>query len=109
MLLWNSTCSPRVRTTVPTDSHVPTCVPLLAGPYFFLANLLWDQTRKQEALELYRFAAGLDDNSDGLARTYLRSARALNRSDEVIRFLEDRVARFGDKSSQPARILFNAF
>ena len=82
--------------------------PFLAAPYFFLANLLWDQQRKEEALELYRFAACLDDSSDGLSRTYLRSARALNRTDEVIHFLEDRSARFGDKSSQPARILFNA-
>lgn len=82
--------------------------PFVAPPYFFLANLLWDQQRKEEALELYRFAACLDDASDGLSRTYLRSARAMNRSDEVIRFLDDRLARFGDKSSQPARILFNA-
>ena len=82
--------------------------PFLAAPYFFLANLLWDQQRQDEALELYRFATCLDDSSDALARTYFRSARAANRTEEAKRLLEDRVARFGDKSSQPARILFNA-
>lgn len=82
--------------------------PYVAAAYFFLANLLWDQQRQDEALELYRFAACLDDQSDGLSRTYFRSARAANRTDEARAFLEDRVQRFGDKSSQPARILFNA-
>jgi tetratricopeptide (TPR) repeat protein len=82
--------------------------PNLAAAFFHLANLLWDQQRKEEALELYRFAACLDDSADGLARQYLRSARALNRTDEALKFLEDRVARFGDKSSQHARTLFNA-
>jgi tetratricopeptide (TPR) repeat protein len=82
--------------------------PYVAAAYFFLANLLWDQQRQDEALELYRFAACLDDQSDGLSRTYFRSARAANRTDEARRFLDDRFRRFGDKSSQPARILFNA-
>ena len=82
--------------------------PNLAVPYYHLASLLWDQQRKEEALELFRFAACLDDTSDGLARHYVRSARAMNRTDEAVHLLEDRVARFGDKSSQHARILFNA-
>lgn len=82
--------------------------PLTPAAYFFLANLLWDQQRQEEGLELYRIAACLDDGSEGLARTYFRSARAVNRSDEAIRFFEDRVARFGDKTSLPARMLFNA-
>lgn len=82
--------------------------PLTPAAYFFLANLLWDQQRQEEGLELYRIASCLDDGSDGLARTYFRSARAANRTDEAIQFFEDRVARFGDKSSLPARILFNA-
>lgn len=82
--------------------------PTYASAYFHLANLLWEQQRKEEALELYRFAVCLDDTSDGLARQYLRSARAMNRTDEALRLFEDRVARFGDRSGQYARILFNA-
>src|SRR5579864_2221944 len=82
--------------------------PLTAYPYYFLANLLWDEQRHEEALPLYRFAACLDDQSEPLARTYFRSARAINHTEEALQFLEDRVRRFGDKSSQPARILFNA-
>jgi tetratricopeptide (TPR) repeat protein len=82
--------------------------PNLAAPYYHLASMLWDQQRKDEALELFRFSACLDDASDGLARHYVRSARAMNRTDEAVRMLEDRVARFGEKSSQHARILFNS-
>lgn len=82
--------------------------PGLASAYFHLAQLLWEQQRKHEALELYRIAYCQDDTSDGLARHYLRCARAVNRTDEAVRLLDDRVRRFGDRSSQYARILFNA-
>jgi tetratricopeptide (TPR) repeat protein len=81
--------------------------PLTAYPYYFLANVLWDQQRQEEALPLYRFAACLDDQSDPLSRTYFRSARAINLTEEALQFFHDRVRRFGDKSSQPARVLFN--
>ena len=68
---------------------------------FHLANLLWDQQRSDEGLELFRFAACLDDSSDGLARQYLQLPPAVNRTDVVVRLLE--TASPDSVSGQPAR------
>ena len=43
--------------------------PFNAGNYYILANLFWDQQRREEALELYRFAACLEDKDEQLVRT----------------------------------------
>jgi tetratricopeptide (TPR) repeat protein len=71
-----------------------------------LAQLLWAQRRFEEALELYGFAACLDDKDEGLARDCFAASRHLKRTEETLRFLRRRFDRFGAKSSQPARTLY---
>ena len=70
-----------------------------------LAEVDRDARRFPEAVELYRFAACLDDKDEGLARNYFQTARYLHREDEALRFLEGRFRRYGTRSSWPARTL----
>jgi cellulose synthase operon protein C len=79
------------------------------GNFATLANLLCDQRRFEEAMELYRFAACLGDKDEGLARCYFAAARHLRRQEETLRFLDRRFRRFGARSSQPARTLYQAY
>ncbi len=82
--------------------------PRHAEHYFYFAHLLWDQRRFDEAFALYRFAACLEDKGEQYARSYFRAARCLGRSEEGLHFLRERFARFGKKSSLPARTLARA-
>lgn len=69
------------------------------------ADLLWDQGRRDEALERYRFASCQADTSEHFARCYFTAARALDRAAEALAFLRARQARLGDRSGWPARSL----
>jgi tetratricopeptide (TPR) repeat protein len=71
-----------------------------------LAQLLWAQRRFEAALELYRFAACLDDRDEGLARDYFLASRHLRQDEETLGFLRRRFERFGARSSQPALTLY---
>src|SRR5262249_50244603 len=73
--------------------------------YLYLANLFWGQRQFDDAFVLYRFAACLDDKGESYARAYFRAARCLARAEEGVSFLRQRFARFGRKSSLPARTL----
>ena len=83
--------------------------PMEAGSYYILANVLWDQRRFDEALELYRFAACLDDKDEQLAESYFAAARCLRQTDIALGFLENRFERFASRSSFPARTLAWAY
>ncbi|HXG12163.1 MAG TPA: tetratricopeptide repeat protein [Gemmataceae bacterium] len=85
------------------------CRPTHASIYSFLANLLWDQRRFEEAVELYRIAACLDDKDEGLARSYFIASRHLRQTDTALQFLRHRYQRLGKRSSLPARTLFWAY
>lgn len=74
--------------------------------YHMLADLFRDRRAFSDALELYRFAACLDDKQEHFVETYFLAARHLKRIDEANRFLRDRVKRYGKQSSQPVRTLF---
>lgn len=69
------------------------------------ANLLWDQGHRDEALELYRLAACLDDRREPNAQAYFRAARALGRADEALAWLRERFDREGHRSNLPGRTL----
>src|SRR3954453_12273898 len=69
--------------------------PVDPGNFTGLANLLWSQRRIEEAMELYRFAACLDDKDEGLARSYFSAARYLKQTEATLHFLEGRFERFG--------------
>ena len=79
-----------------------------AANYYILGNIYWDRRRFEEALELYRFAACLDDKDEQFVRAYFIAAKWFKRTDEVLDWLRNRFERFGRKSNSPARdsILF---
>ncbi|MBV9123631.1 MAG: C39 family peptidase, partial [Planctomycetes bacterium] len=83
--------------------------PTDAGNLYGLANILWEQRQFDQALELYRFAASLEDKDERLARAYFIAARYLRKTGEAMEFLRSRFERFGKLSSQPARTLFWAY
>ena len=77
--------------------------------FYLLANVLNDEGRREEALELYRIAACVDQRNEHRARAYFYAAQSLNRSDEAVELLQDRIDRFGKKSSAPATTVAIAF
>jgi cellulose synthase operon protein C len=79
--------------------------PLDAPGFATLAEVARDGRRLDEAVELYRFAACLDDKDEGLAQTYFATARHIQREDDALQFLEGRARRYGTRSSRPARTL----
>ena len=83
--------------------------PKEAGSCFILAHVLWDQREFAEAMDLYRFAACLNDKEEEFANSYFIAARWFKRTDEALGFLRGRFERFGKKSSFPARTLVNAY
>lgn len=82
--------------------------PTDAANYFTLAGVRWDQRRWDEALELYRFAACLDDKDEQYSRSYFIAATWTRQTETLLRMLRDRFVRYGAKSMQPARTLATA-
>jgi tetratricopeptide (TPR) repeat protein len=80
--------------------------PQAAGHYYELACLLWDLRRFDEALQLYRFAASLEDKVEDYARSWFIASQHFKRTAQALRWLEQRFERFGAKSSLPARTLY---
>ena len=79
--------------------------PMEGGNYFVLASVFWDQRRFAEALELYRFAACLNDKEESFAHSYFVAAQWFKKTEESLQFLRARFERFGAK---PARTLITA-
>ncbi len=73
------------------------------------ASWLWAEQCREEACELLRYAACLEDKNESRSYAYFVSARYLKRTDEVLRFLRDRFARFGAKKSWPAQTLATVY
>ncbi|MDR3401900.1 MAG: tetratricopeptide repeat protein [Chthoniobacter sp.] len=80
--------------------------PLDADNLHSLANLYWDRREFAEATQLYRFAATLRDKVEGYSRSYFLAARHLRQTDTALEMLTRRVEAFGQKSSQPVKLLF---
>jgi tetratricopeptide (TPR) repeat protein len=83
--------------------------PSEAANYYVLANLYADQRRFDESLELYRMAMCLGDKEEQFAHAYFSAATYHKQTDTALDLLRDRFARFGRKSSLPARTLFAAY
>jgi tetratricopeptide (TPR) repeat protein len=79
--------------------------PMEASNYYLLAGLYWDQRRFDEATELYRLAASLDDKNESIAISYFQATVYLKTTEESLAFLCGRFERFGRKSSNPATTL----
>src|SRR5207237_6608637 len=82
--------------------------PYAPAGYYILGNVLWEQRRFQEATDLYRFAASLEDRDEQFAEAYFRAARAVGQAAEAMRFLEARYERTRGKVSGTARAMFYA-
>ncbi len=76
-----------------------------SSAYSLLGSLYIDEQKKRQGVDAIRFAACLDEKNEDRAKKYFYSARIMNETDIAMRFLEDRVSRFGKQSSQPARSL----
>lgn len=79
-----------------------------APAYRCLADLRWSQRRFEEATELYRFAACLDDRNESCSMACFTATRHLRRTDEALRFLEGRCRILQQRSGGPAATLFQA-
>jgi cellulose synthase operon protein C len=73
------------------------------------ANVLWNCNQRDAALEFYRLAASLSEKDESYARTYFVAARYLHQTESVLDWLDDRVHRFGRRSSLPGRTLAWAY
>jgi tetratricopeptide (TPR) repeat protein len=71
-----------------------------------VANVLWRARRGEEALELYRLAACVEDKDEGLVGSYFGAARHFGRVEDAVQWLERRYRRLGSSSSYPVRSLF---
>lgn len=80
-----------------------------ASSYSSLADLYWNQRRFSEALELYRFAACLEDKDEGFAQSYFTASQFLKQTETALAHLRHRFRRSGKKSSLPARTLERAY
>jgi tetratricopeptide (TPR) repeat protein len=69
------------------------------------ADLFWEDGKLEEATELYRFAANLEGFRENLYQSWFIACRRTRRSDEAMAHLQDRFARFGGRSEQPALTL----
>jgi len=83
-------------------------LPSAAPTYCFIADIFWAQRRFEEATELYRFAACLNDKDEQFSFSYFLAMRHLKKEEEALRFLRDRFERFGNQSNLPIRSLFHA-
>ena len=74
-----------------------------------LGDILWIRREREEALQLFRFAACKEERNERLAKVYFSAARIVERTPEVLRLLESRFERFGGKSGLPGHTLFWAY
>jgi tetratricopeptide (TPR) repeat protein len=79
--------------------------PTSARALSILAGIRWSQRHFEEALDLSRLAACLEEANEYLARSYFENANLLGRGEEGLEFLRRRYQRFGHKSGQPAQTL----
>ncbi len=69
------------------------------------ADLCWQDGNLEEATELYRFAANLEGFREALYQTWFIACRRTRHTQEALTHLQDRFARFGRRSEQPALTL----
>jgi tetratricopeptide (TPR) repeat protein len=82
--------------------------PTAAAGYFLLATQWWEHRRFDDATELYRFAATLDDREDQFAEAYFRAARATEQVPEVLRLFQQKAGRAAVPAPAATRALYHA-
>lgn len=78
------------------------------GAVRVFADDLWNDGRRDDALELYRLEIGLAPQDEDRAMHYFRAAHGVRQAEKALQFLKGRHDRYGAKSSQPVRTLFQA-
>jgi cellulose synthase operon protein C len=91
-----------IRRLIRSNQHGP------AG-YGLLSSVAWDAGRRDEALELKRFAACLEPTRENYAKDYFIAASNMGLQNEAIQFLKERFERFGPKSALPGVTLAWAY
>ena len=78
--------------------------PMEGGNYFVLASVYWDQRRFAESLELYRFAACLNDKEETFAHSYFVAAQWFEKDGGIAPIPAGAVQRLGpSRGCRPAR------
>ncbi len=72
------------------------------------ANLLWEARQFDEAAELYRLAACLDEDNEGLWTSWFRAARWTRQPEAALTMLRNRFEAKGDLSPGPAETLYQS-
>ncbi|MFI4861704.1 MAG: tetratricopeptide repeat protein [Phycisphaerales bacterium JB063] len=83
--------------------------PRTADNYYSFAGYLWSKQQQEEATELYRFAACLEDRREAYAIAFFRAQRVLGKETQTLELLHRRLTRHGTKSIGPAKTLFEAY
>ncbi len=73
------------------------------------ADVMWEADLQHDATEWYRFAANLDGFQERLYQSWYVACRQTGHAAEALEYLQDRFARFGARSDQPALTLAWAF
>jgi cellulose synthase operon protein C len=82
--------------------------PLYAYSYGTLARIRATQRKFDETLQLFHFAACVEEKDEYIAQDYFNEARAQGKTAEAMRFLQNRFERLGAESIQPARTYYTA-
>jgi tetratricopeptide (TPR) repeat protein len=82
--------------------------PMLARAYTTLARIRSAQRKFEVALQLYHFAAALEEKDEFIAQDYFFEARAQGKTEQAMQFLQSRFERLGLQSGHPARTLYFA-
>ncbi|HET6575150.1 MAG TPA: hypothetical protein VFG68_16200, partial [Fimbriiglobus sp.] len=82
--------------------------PHAAAGYFLLGAQRWEGQRFDEAVELYRMAACLDDREEQFADAYAKAAAVTGNAPEPLRLFQQKATRAAVPSPPAVRALFAA-
>ncbi|MGL6094255.1 MAG: hypothetical protein ACRC7O_00450, partial [Fimbriiglobus sp.] len=82
--------------------------PGAAAGYFLLASQRWEHQRFPDGVDLYRFAACLDDQEDQFSEAYWKAARVCDQVPEALRLFQLKSTRAAVPSPPAVRAIFSA-
>lgn len=82
--------------------------PTNAYALWILASLKWDQQQFEEACELYRLCACLEDKNESYFESYFKAAQYLKKTDTALTLLESRIQSNGKQSPEPYISMYHA-
>jgi len=82
--------------------------PANASALWSLASVIWNNGDRNEAYELYRLCACLEDKKEGYISSYFKAAQYLKKSDQALSTLKKRIEQLGSLSINPHISYFHA-